>query len=265
MKNRKKLLISIIIFLFLIFLLLSYVVFQKINIKKNFEVSYLPFADKNKNTIFQINKIVMFSSADSKSKTSSATNFTIENLYQYTDIAIFIKSTNQEHTLENTLKSVSINNIKFDALPSIGEPSLYFKSINNFAKSDVDYNNIITDTLDFNITSEDTTDLNTPTLFNNLANPITLSYVNKNIKSDYTITDTSIPITYDGSLLKKCNIDLNSINCNLSFDINITNNLNQNFKTTVFIGIPLQDNENLITNGNIKLTKDVNYKFYRYN
>ncbi len=81
----------------------------------------------------------------------------------------------------------------------------------------------------------------------------------------YTITDTSIPITYDGSLLKKCNIDLNSINCNLSFDINITNNLNQNFKTTVFIEIPLQDNENIITNGNTKLTKDVNYKFYRYN
>lgn len=265
MKNRKKLLFCIIIFLFLIFLLLSYVVFQKIIIKKNFEASYLPFADKNKNTIFTIDKIVMFSSADSKSKTSSATNFTIENLYQYTDMAIFIKGTNQEHTLENTLKSVSINNIKFDSPPSVGEPNLYFKSINNFAKSDVDDNNIITDNLDFNISSEDEADLNTPTLFNNLANPITLSYVNQNIKSDYTITDTTTPITYDGSLLKKCNIDLNSINCNLSFDVNITNNLEQNFKTTVFIGIPLQDNENVITNGNIKLTKDVNYKFYRYN
>ena len=128
-----------------------------------------------------------------------------------------------------------------------------------------DEHNIISDMLDFNISSEDKADLNTPTLFNNLANPITLSYVNQNIKSDYTITNTSSPITYDGSLLKTCNIDLNSINCNLSFDINITNNLNQNFTTTVFIGIPLQDNENLITNGNIKLTKDVNYKFYRYN
>ena len=264
MKNRKKLLFCIVLFLFLIFLLLSYIVFQKIIIKKNFEDSFLPFADKNKNTIFTIDKIVMFSSADSKSKTSSATNFTIENLYQYTDIAIFIKNTNNEHTLENTLKNVSINNIKFDLPPSLGEPNLYFKSINNFAKSDIDEHNIISDMLDFNISSEDKADLNTPTLFNNLANPITLSYVNQNIKSDYTITNTSSSITYDGSLLKTCNIDLNLINCNLSFDINITNNLNQNFKTTVFIGIPLQDNENLITNGNIKLTKDVDYKFYRY-
>mgnify|MGYP003379720765 CR=1 FL=1 len=247
MKNRKKLLFCIVLFLFLIFLLLSYIVFQKIIIKKNFEDSFLPFADKNKNTIFTIDKIVMFSSADSKSKTSSATNFTIE------------------HTLENTLKNVSINNIKFDLPPSLGEPNLYFKSINNFAKSDIDEHNIISDMLDFNISSEDKADLNTPTLFNNLANPITLSYVNQNIKSDYTITNTSSSITYDGSLLKTCNIDLNLINCNLSFDINITNNLNQNFTTTVFIGIPLQDNENLITNGNIKLTKDVNYKFYRYN
>ena len=182
MKNRKRLLFCIVIFLFLIFLLLTYVVFQKILIKKSFEDSYLPFADKNKNTIFTIDKIVMFSSADSKVKTSSATNFTIENLYQYTDMAIFIKSTNNEHTLQNTLKSVSINNIKFDSPPSVGEPNLYFKSINNFAKSDVDDNNIITDNLNFNISSENIADLNVPTLFNNLANHITLSYVNKNIK-----------------------------------------------------------------------------------
>ena len=81
MKNRKKLLFCIVMFLFLIFLLLTYVVFQKIIIKKNFEDAYLPFADKNKNTIFTIDKIVMFSSADSKTKTSSATNFTIEKCF----------------------------------------------------------------------------------------------------------------------------------------------------------------------------------------
>ncbi len=105
--------------------------------------------------------------------------------------------------------------------------------------------------------------MDTPTLYNNLANPITLSYVNQNIKTDYTFTDTSSPITYDGSLLKKCNIQLEQLTCNLSFDILITNNLDQNFKCTVFLDIPLKTEEKTIYDGNIILEKDTNLKFYR--
>ena len=60
--------------------------------------------------------------------------------------------------------------------------------------------NIIKDELEFNISQEDQTDLSKPTLYNNCANPITLSYINQNIKTDYTIIDTTNPITYDGTL-----------------------------------------------------------------
>lgn len=118
--------------------------------------------------------------------------------------------------------------------------------------------------MDFTITSEDEANLDTPTLYNNLANPITLSYVNQNIKSDYTITDTSVPITYDGSLLKRCNVDLSSISCKLSFDLYITNNLEEEFKTTVFIDIPLEIQEKSIYDGNINMTQNCNFAFYRY-
>ena len=124
--------------------------------------------------------------------------------------------------------------------------------------------NEIKDNLDFTITSEDEANLDTPTLYNNLANPITLSYVNQNIKSDYTITDTSIPITYDGSLLKRCNIALNSISCSFSFDIYITNNLDEEFKSTVFINIPLETQEKSIYDGNINMTQNTNFIFYRF-
>ena len=92
-------------------------------------------------------------------------------------------------------------------------------------------------------------------MYNNLANPITLSYINQNIKTDYTLTDTSIPITYDGSLLKRCNI---------SFDIYITNYLDEEFKTTVFVDIPLIDGEKSIYDGNLKVTNNSNFVFYRY-
>lgn len=206
----------------------------------------------------------MFSSCDSKNKTSSANHFTIENLYQYTDIALFIESTTAEKTLENTLKEVSIQNIQFHTKPNLGEPNLYFKSIHQFSKSELIDENKIQDHLDFSISSEDSANLDTPTLYNNLANPITLTYINSNIKTDYTITDTSVPITYDGSLLKRCNVSLENIQARISFDIYITNNLDQKFKSSVYLDIPLENGETSILNGSITERKTINTSFYRY-
>jgi len=265
MNKKKKFLTIIVLILFLIVFILVFLLFQKYVLKTNFENDILQFADKNTKTIFSVDKITFFSSCDAKNKTSSANHFTIENLYQYTDMAIFINNSfKEEKTLENTFKEVKINNINFNTLPELGEPKLYFKSINNFAKSDLPTENEIKNSLEFIITSENEANLDTPTLYNNLANPITLSYINQNIKHDYTITDTSIPITYDGSLLKRCNIDSNTISSKLSFDIYITNNLNQEFKSTVFIDIPLKSENKSIYDGNINLTQDTNFVFYRY-
>ena len=263
--NKKKLILTIItIILFFVIFFLVYLVFNKYILKRNFENSILSFANKNENTIFEINKIALFSSWDAKNKNITVTNYTIENLYQYTDIALFISNTSKEKNLANTFKNVSIQNVKFDTPPSIGEPKLYFKSINSFSKSDIIDENLINEKLDFNITSEDEANLDTPTLYNNLANPITLSYVNTNIKTDYTITDTSTPITYDGSLLKKCNVLLNTIKCHLSFDIYITNNLDEEFKCTIYMDIPLEKDDKNIYDGNITLKENTNFKFYRY-
>lgn len=263
--DRKKLILSIIvIILFIIVIFLGSLVFNKYILKKNFEESILSFANKNASTIFEIKNISLFSSCDAKNKNISASNYTIENLYQYTDMAIFISNNSGEKNLENTFKKVSIENINFTTSPSLGQPNLYFKSINNFSKSEILDDNLITDKLDFEITSENEANLDKPILYNNLANPITLSYVNSNIKNDYTITDTSSPITYDGSLLRKCNVPLSSISCKLSFDIFITNNLDQEFKSSVYIDIPLENENKTIYDGNINLKQNTNFKFFRF-
>ena len=265
MKKTKIILTIITIILICIVIFLAFLIFQKYVFKKIFEDDILSFADKNQSTIFTVDSITLFSSADAGYKTNTSNNFTIQNLYQYTDIALFIKNTSDEDTLENTLKKVYIENIQFSNTPKLGEPSLYFKSINAFSKSDITEENKITDAFEFTVSSSDEADLNTPTLYNNLANPLTLSYVNSNIKSDYTITDISSPITYDGSLLQKCNINLEDISWNLSFDIYITNNLDEDFKTTVSIDIPLSSEDKTILDGNLTIKQDTNYTFYRYN
>lgn len=262
--KKKVVLTAITIILFIIVLVLCYLLFYKYVLKRNFENSVLDFSSKNEETIFEINNVTFFSSCDAKNKSASSSNFTIENLYQYTDIALFITSPNEEKTLQNTLKSVYIDNIQYTKAPTLGTPNLYYKNIYNFAKSDIVDSNLITDRLDFYISSEDEANLDTPTLYNNLANPIVLSYINSNIKTDYTITDTSSPITYDGTLLKKCEVLLNSISSSLSFDIYITNNLDQEFKTTVYIDIPLESEEESIYDGNVTLRKNTNFIFYRY-
>ncbi len=266
MDKKKKILTIIVFILFILVFILAYLLFQKYVIKSNFEKDILPFANKNDKTIFTVNKIVLFSNCDAKNKLGSTTNFTIENLYQFTDMALFINSTSmEEKTMENTFKEVSIHNINYNLMPEMGQPKLYFKSLNQFAKSDIPIaEHEITDHFNFTVTADDEANLDAPILYNNLANPITLSYHNQNIKTDYTLTNTATPITYDGSLLKRCNVDLNSIACKLSFDIYITNNLDEKFKTTLFIEIPLQAEGKSILDGNLNVTQDTNYVFYRY-
>ena len=125
--DKKKIILTIItLILFLIVIFLGYLVLNKYVLKNNFENSILPFANKNENTIFTIDKIVLFSGADSKTKNIASSNYTIENLYQYTDIALFVSSNTTEKNLENTFKRVWIDNIKFNTTPSLGDAKLYF-------------------------------------------------------------------------------------------------------------------------------------------
>lgn len=264
--KKKKFILSLLIILLsyiLIYLLFACLHFYKNKI--NFENSVLQISEKNSDSVFSINNITFFSSCNATTSVKNNSNFTLDNLYQFTDIAIFINnnSSNNEFSAKNTLKEVSINNIHFSKYPSIGTPQLYYKNINNFANPILDEENKIEDTLNFSVTSENNIDYDSPTLYNNCANPITLSYINSNIKSNYNI-NTSKPITYDGSLLKNCNILLDSISCSISFDIFITNNLNQKYQCPINIDIPLENNLNSIYDGNLITKHTTNYNFYRF-
>lgn len=264
---KKKVIFTIFFLISILFLcFLSYITFAKFNNRKCLEKTF-DFAEKNQNIIFSIDKCTFFSSVDTKNKASSISNFTIENLYQYTDMAFFINNHSNDSNMENTLKSLNISNIHFSTMPKIGEPSLYYKNLNNFSKSEIIDSNIIENELNFEVSSENELDFETPSIYNNCASPIVISYVNSNIKTDYTFTDTSTPITYDGSLLKRLNISLESLEAVLSFDIYITNNLDQKFKTTIYKKIPLQnsDGTNTLYDGKYtEKTEEVNYIFYRY-
>lgn len=216
------------------------------------------------NNIFSISKIVFFSSAFGESTPNTNNTSTLKNIVQYTDIAIFIDNNSDTYSLENTLKSVSIEDVKFIDSPKLGTPHLYYKNFYSIATPSFDENNLIENSLNFNITSDDTADLSSPTLFNNCANPITISYKNSGLIDEHTISNSD-SIYYDGSLLKDCNIVLNNLKCSFSFYIIIENNLGHKYRCPIYIDIPLSNDSSSIYDGSYTYSYSPNYSFYLYN
>ena len=194
---------------------------------------------------FSINKIVYFSTANAESTINQNSSFTINNLYQITDIAL--------------------SNINFNLSPNIGEPNLYYKNLNDFAKNTFDINNKIEHSIEFATTSENEIDFTSPVLYNNAANPITLSYVNSNIVNNFTLADDISNLSYDGNLLKACNITLNSIACKISFNMIIENNLDETYTCPMILNVPLSTENSTIYDGTLTLVDKVDYKFIKNN
>lgn len=263
----KNIILSILCFIFIIILcILGFLVIENITKKekenKCMEKIYL-FSEENNENVFTINKIVYFSGVDGKSNINPNSSFTISNLLQYTDIAIFINN-HPENGFEakNTLKEISISKVNFEMKPSIGKTNLYFKNINDFATSKLNVENLIQNELNFLVSSEEQIDFDKPILYNNCANPITICYANSNLKEDYTLQNVS-NISYDGTLLKQCNITLNSIACKISFVITIVNNLNEIYTCPIIINIPLSTEKSTLYDGYLLLNDNVDYKFIK--
>lgn len=260
-KNIKKILfISMYIALVLLLLFLSNYVYTSFLNKLFVENS-----NEKVKEVFTIDKIVCFSSCSADSVLNSNNTTTINNLMQYTDIAIFIDTPNKNLTMENTLKSVSIKGLSFNTAPNVGIPNMYYKNLNDFATPNVDENNLIDEDLVFKISNDDKIDYNTPTLFNNCANPITLCYANSSITNDYTIDNLENSLSYDGSILKKCNVLLSDIKCSISFSINIENNYGEKFRCPVYIDIPLNNDNSSIYDGSYIYTYNPNWIFAKVN
>ena len=263
---QKKKIAFYILLTLLIIILIVFSIFSFKNFKKNLDVKKCSQNIYNFDyySPFSITKIVYFSSANCHSQINSNSSFTISDLYQYTDIAIFINTdANGTYTAKNTLKKVTLSDIKFVSSPSIGTSSLYFKNINLFTNNEFDENNKISDLLEFSTSSEDEIDFSQPILFNNCANPISLCYVNSDLKKDYTLSDDISNITYDGSLLKRSSITLNSLNCKISCLVTIINNLDETYTCPITLNIPLSTENSTIYDGSLILNATPNYKFVK--
>lgn len=252
--NKKFIILCIylLISLIILYLLINFV-YNKSKLKSSFEKEIILNNSYETSDIFKINKIVLFSSANAINN-ETIRNLWNLNIYQYTDIAIYIDNNIENGlTSKNTVKKLYIDNIDFGNLNTLGTPCFYYKDIKDFGNSNLLEYNKINESLNFNIISNDTPlDTSKPNFYTTCQIPITIQFVNTNIKKNAIIPNNGTPLKFDGSLLSKANISLNSLLCNLSFNINIISNLDEKFIYNVSFTIPLEDDKNSIYNGYIK-------------
>ena len=262
--------IVIIIFILMISIILLYS--KMINSIKENDVklnSQEIFAKENENHLFKISKIILYSNVDvvDKSEQESLQNL---NLSQYTDIAIYIDNKNykQKLTDENTIKELYIDNINISTLSSNGEriinyknPYLYgkYRTLEN-ANQKIRFN--VLHTNDENIVTE----YDNPTFYTDCSNPITLSYINKDVVTNYRIKANDAAVSFDGALLKKTNIGLDVLNSKIEFCINIKNNLDEQFACNVSIDNNLENEDGGLYTGYIMKIfdiSDIQYNFIK--
>ena len=254
-KNEKLIFKVLIIALFIIFLLYYNFVFSVTLARNSFANQMIEISDQNENSIFNIQKILLYSNANA---IDNSENHSLKNMSicQYTDLSIYIDNTSyiSDLTDENTIKELYIDNIEVTTPTDMGTKIVNYKNALDFGK----YKKIQpaeNNRIDFNIIStndaNESTDYSKPTFYTDCSNPITLGYMNKDILTNYSVSQDSNSISFNGKVLKEANIKLDDINYVLSFKIHIVNNLNQKFVYNMNLNVDLNDNNGGIYNGYI--------------
>lgn len=249
--NSKSLKLLLILTAILLVCCIIYFTFiQGFFIKKELENDSIMFSTMNENIPFSIRKIILFSS--STAEASSVNQLLSLDISQYCDIGIYINELNDSNL---SISSLYIDNITISST-EIGTPCLYKKIVTDLGKCSFSEDAIINDRFDFNIVNlENDLNYDNYELYSNCTTPISLGFYNKNIKTGF-LSDSS-EILYNGTLLKDATIPLSSIDCNVSFTINIITNSSEHYICNISFDIPFEDEEGSIYD-NGYVTKEFN-------
>ena len=260
--KRKIIILSSCIIIFLIIATYGNITFQYIR-RNNFVKENAKVYEMNRNPIFKVKRIVLCSDANAIDL-SEEQDMQDLNIYQYTDIAIYLENGN-ELSSTNTIKEMYIDNISIDGNDDLGQKSLTYKNTNQFGlkqeiKETKETNNIYFNIVHTNKENEEV-NYNEATFFTDCSNPITLEYLNYNVKEGFRMEENK-SVLFNGSILKEAGIGIKDIECNVKFKIHIINNENQKYSCPVNIQIPLKDIYNGTTMKS-KSTDDNKYIFFR--
>ena len=269
-KNVRLAFILLMILAFIVLLLYYNFVFSTVSARNKFANEMIEISDENETSIFNIQRILLYSSANA---IDNSENQSLKDLSicQYTDLSIYIdnSSSSSELTDENTVKDLYIDNINITSTSDIGSKVLNYKNPLNFGQYK-EVQSPANNRIDFNVINTNQENENSnydePTFYTDCSNPITLGYLNKDILTNYSVSEDSNTVSFNGKVLKEANINLADINYTLNFTIHIVNKLNQNFAYNMKLDVNLADDNGGIYNGYVykgKTTSGSEYRFFR--
>lgn len=272
-KNVKLAFVILIIALFIVFLLYYHFVFAESFARNDFANQMVEISEANEKSVFNVQKVLLYSSGiaiDSKENQALQDM----SICQYTDISIYIDNmaNASELTDENTIKELYIDNINITSNSDRGTKILNYKNPLNFGKYE-EVEAAQNGRIDFNIVNtnveNENYDYSKPTFYTDCSNPISLGYMNKDILTDYSVSEGTTSVSYNGKVLQEAGISLDELKYTLSFKIYIINNLNEEFVYQMSIDVDLNDENNgMATNGYVykgQNTQGTQYEFFREN
>jgi hypothetical protein len=231
-----------------------------------YATSTTKFYNENSATDFQIEQILVYSSAYANDHSDNG-NLTDISISQFSDIAIYIDNKKNSNDLseKNTVNKLYIDNIAVSIAQENPQIKLGYKNFNLFGK----YNSILDAEdarIDFTIAhsnteknqiatqrieneEDETTYSNVPTFYTDCSNPITLSYINENLIEHLNYKNKYVP--FSGAILNTAKINLDTIKPKISFDIHLFNNYNEEYVRSVYLDLVFKDNKSSIGDGYI--------------
>ena len=207
------------------------------------------------NLPFMLTKIMIVSSAETETKQDNPNNYKWNiNINQYNDIYMEIRK-NYEYKNDAYIKSVSIENLQIST-PKVGTEEAYMPNSAEGKQFVYDENFKIANSLTYTGASG-----NNPKNLEiaNQGGNLVFRIVNRNT-SEY-VSNEDGELAYDGTLLKKTNVNVEDVKINVSFDVVIVTNT-MTYRGNVSFEIPPDDLEEKGVS-NITITDFSNVTFKR--
>lgn len=241
------------------------VMFLLIGIILAIAINFYKFSDSkesvqiSKTDEFCISKIYLYSNAGIVNNTTNYQNPEWNlNVYQYTDIAIYLDRLQEVFGEENYIMEMYIDNINFQE-STLGTQKMYYLNPKKIGIAEITQENEIEDKLDISVINSDNESdefsYASPIFFEDCSNPITLRYVNLDIVKNLKIGSDET-LKYDGSILNRANVELEKIENTIQMNLNIKTK--DEVVHTVSFNVPIKlSNENeSIYDGSFEQTID---------
>jgi len=264
--------ILIIIILAIILSALAYAYYSNVALIKResniFSKEAVKVVEDNKHPIFKVEKIILYSSAYAIDNSEDEVLQDLD-LYQYTDIAIYINNNTYLNKLteENTISEIYIDNIEIIINQENGNRVLNYKNIEDSGK----FKNLnpVEEAIKFNVVHSNFENFeqnyDTPTFYTDCSNPITLGYVNKKFLTNCKVSGLG-EVSFDGTILKQANVDLKELNCVIKLTIHLKNNFGEEYVCDISIDNNLENDDGGIYTGYIMRIQNIpesGYEFFK--